>query len=363
MKGKEKLSIAYIHKNWISIRNKRSSQSLSRHNTKGSSNSSNLSKDNKKLSQEGYYHVFVRGYNSYTLFYDIEDRVHFLSILEEESKKTRAKIMAFILMDNHFHLQVFTSQLSNLMGMTLQRYSVRFKRKYGIDGPVFKKTFGRSQIFSSLLVKENLLYILSNASRENMCATHRDYIWSSYNAHPEVILLRKVGMLPLPVLGLEQLEHPKKKLPSSKQCRESLPSPKRRRGSVPSAETFAQSDISQVIKVDPSFMLSAFKDLEDLDNAIHSYEPLKNHLRNIHQPDGPSIDSEPLNVQLQNVPNNNKIITMKPDYEVIALFVDLLNGRKFSMITNYERAQIINKLKREKGATRRQISTILRIKY
>lgn len=141
MRGGEKLSIAYIHKNWISIRNKKTSQSLPRQNSKGSSNSSNLSKVNKKLSQEVCYHVFVRGYNSYTLFYDIEDRVHFLSILDEEAKKACAKIMAFILMDNHFHLQVFTSQLSDLMGMTLQKYSVRFKRKYGIDGPVFKKTF------------------------------------------------------------------------------------------------------------------------------------------------------------------------------------------------------------------------------
>lgn len=121
-----------------------------------------------------------------------------------------------------------------------------------------------------------------------------------------------------------------------------MPSPKRRRGSVPSADTFSHSDISQVIKVDPSFMLSAFKDLEDLDYAIHTYEPL---------------------AQVLSGSNNNKFITMKPDYEVISLFTDLLNGRKFSMISDYERAQIINKLKREKGATRRQISNILRINY
>ena len=51
---------------------------------------------------QSVFHVFVRGYNSYTLFYDNEDRVHFLLILDEEAKRRETRISAFILMDNHF---------------------------------------------------------------------------------------------------------------------------------------------------------------------------------------------------------------------------------------------------------------------
>lgn len=355
MKGRTKLDIACIHKNWIAVQNTKSAR-LSRQISNGSQNVSVI---NQTQPQEGCYHVFVRGYNSYTIFYDIEDRVHFLLILDEEAKKVRAKISAFILMDNHFHLQVFTSQLSCLMGMTLQRYSLRFRRKHGIEGRIFKKIFGRSQIFSLLLAKENLLYILSNASRENICATHRDYVWSSYGAHPEVISLRNTGMLSLPMLVPGKLERPKgisisEKHNSSSSClngKSALPTPKRSRGCLPSAQMIAGSDINQVIMVDSSFMVSAFKSLEDFDYSIHSYEPLKNRL----------LSSQPLDVQPLNTPDTNKSFKITPDYDVIALFNELLNGRKFSMITSYERAQMIQKLKREKNATRRQISSIMRI--
>lgn len=81
--------------------------------------------------------MFVRGYNSYTLFYDNEDRVHFLLILDQEDKKRQAKILAFILMGNHFHLQIVTFQLSILMRITLSKYSQKFNNKYGFKGPVF----------------------------------------------------------------------------------------------------------------------------------------------------------------------------------------------------------------------------------
>lgn len=366
MRGRCKLSISAIRKNWDAVQNTKKTKKLPRHTTKTLSNSSF---ENKAVLEEACFHVFVRGFNSYTLFYDREDRVHFLLILDEEAKRVHARILAFILMDNHFHLQVVTAELTNLMKISLRRYSARFRLKYGINGAVFDRPFGRSQIFSLLLAKENLLYILSNASRENICATHRDYVWSSYSSHPEVIRLRLAGMLQLPMLvprleqvpnfglGSGRLEGSKKVICaqghsdcSSFNGKNCLPAPKRCRGSVPSAEVFALSDVGQLLKVDTSFMVSSFRDLEDLDYAIHSYEPLKKKL---------------LNTQALDAPSSKQIYhyNLTPYYEVIDFFMDLMDGRKFSMITDSERTQMIKTLKSEKGATRRQISSILRIQY
>jgi len=343
MKGRVNLSISCIYNNWIAVQKEKLTK-LSRHT---SNVSGNLSVANKNQVEEGCFHVFVKGFNSYTLFYDNEDRVYLLLFLGEAVKRTEAKIMAFILMDNHFHLQVVTSQLSNLMRLTLYRYSGWFRRKYGIEGPVFKRPFGRSKIFSYLLAKENLLYILSNASRDYMCATHRDYIWSSYNSHPEVISYRKNGMLPL--LGESKSSKKLKNVTGSHSNlseRIPLPIPKRGRGRLPSPEIILQNDITQVLKVDISFMVSSFKDLEELDYSIHSYEPLRNKL---------------LNGGTHNVVKNNSFRKMSLDSEVIELFMELLNGRKFSSITSNEKEQIIRKLKKEKGATHRQVSSIMRI--
>ncbi len=378
MKRRKDLSVSSIYTNWVAVKNAKLAKSNSNASCKlPNTNSSKAKQEINSKSKQGFFHVFVRGYNSYTLFYDNEDRVHFLLILDEEAKKRETKILAFILMDNHFHLQIITSQLSSLMSIVLSRYSRRFRKKYGLEEPVFKRPFGRSEIFSLLLAKENLLYILSNASREHMCPTHRDYIWSSYNSHPEVIQLRKQGMLPL----LERAKYATSYLNS----KTPLPSPKRCRGSLPSARIIAKNDINQVIKVDTSFMVKYFKDLEDLDYSLHSYTPLRSQLitnqhlnYQIHsvscnsrsqslQTNNQHLNyqahSVSCNSQSQSLRRNNNFYKNTPDSEIIDLFVNLLNGRKLTSLTSNERSQIIAKLKKTKRATNRQICSIMRMQY
>ncbi|MDD2583850.1 MAG: hypothetical protein PHE99_02765 [Bacteroidales bacterium] len=384
MKGNDSLNILRIQRNWISVqklktkaKSKSASKSTSKSKTETESkskykptnsllrkNEGNYLKDNinknvcernkiekgkikkgkieNKETEEKCFHVFVRGYNSYSIFYNDEDRVHFLLILDEETKKREARISAFILMDNHFHLQIITSQLQEIMRGTLYRYSRRIKKKYGIEGPIFNKNFGRSVIYSYLLLKENLLYILSNASRENICPTHRDYLWSSYNCHPEVIHLRSIRMLPL-------LEKTVTKEISGQNF---LPEPKKRRGPAPSKERIAKTDISRVITVDESFMIKSYKNLEELDLAIFTYTPLKKQLKK----------PNPFYEHRNNYRPSNWVHKVTPDYQITSLFLELLNGRKFNTISERELIQIANILRREKRATNRQISNTIRKK-
>jgi len=72
MKGKVELSISYIHKNWVAAQKIKLAK-LSRPNLE---TTSKLVIAHKGQTKEGRFHVFVRGHNSYTLFYDKEDRVH-----------------------------------------------------------------------------------------------------------------------------------------------------------------------------------------------------------------------------------------------------------------------------------------------
>lgn len=201
-----------------------------------------------------------------------------------------------------------------------------------------------------MLAKENLLYILSNASREHICATHRDYIWSSYNSHPELIELRKKGMLPLPGEHIACIDiNGRNNTNSTKKTQ--LQTPKRARGSLPSKEKIAKTDINQIITIDTTFMQRAYKNLGELDCSIHSYRPLNEQL----------LSSDSLNTPQLNTRHNNKYFKLTPDAEVVSLFMDLLDGRKLNTVTENERLQIINILRKEKNATKRQISSILRI--
>ncbi len=369
------MSISDIHNNWVAVQKLRLAK-LSRISPVILSESVTI---NKSQAKQVCFHVFVRGYNSYTLFYDNEDRVHFLSILDDEAQKKQATILAFILMDNHFHLQVVTYQLGVLMKNTLSRYSSRFRRKYGLEGAVFKKMFGRSQIFSHLLAKENLLYILSNASRENICVNHREYIWSSYHSHPEVIQLRKNGFLSL--LGENKVDNkasnkldnrPLSKVDNNQDyslynnsCANfkfPLPILKRGRGRLPSAEKIAQNDVSRVLKVDTSFMVSAFKSLEDFDFLIHSYEPFNKRQFNTQSSAMQVFNQENSNLQFNDFPKSNKLVRLTPDSEIIDFFMLLLDGRKFSCLSSSEYSMIMKKLKSKKNATYRQIFSIMRVK-
>jgi len=380
MRRKKDLSISSIYTTWVAVRNAKlaklpknnfnvscrrpiindlkakerfKGKSMLGSNNKFKQNFNCSSKDAvNNQSKQGVFHVFVRGYNSYTLFYDIEDRVQFLLILDEEAKKRATKISAFILMDNHFHLQVITSQLSSLMSKVLSRYSRRFRKKYELIEPVFTRPFGRSQIYSSLLVKENMLYILSNASREHMCPTHRDYFWSSYNTHPEIIQLRAKGMLPL--IGKA------KNRDSYLNNRTPLPIPKRCRGSLPSSRMVANNDINQIIEVDTSFMIDSFKNLQDLDYSVHNYKPLRSQLTHNQKIDNKNHNAV-CNSNSQNLRGNNNFYKTTPDSEIIDLFINLLDGRKLTSLNSNERSQIIAKLKRDKKATKRQIYSIMRI--
>jgi len=142
-----------------------------------------LKKKKRQRPQSGIFHVFVRGTNHKVIFYDNQDRSFFLLILNEETKKFSSKISTFILMDNHIHLQLSTNNLTPIMKGVLSRYAIWFNNRRGWKGPLFEKPFGSSQIFSKSLIKENILYILSNAIREGICKYPEDYAWSSYHSY------------------------------------------------------------------------------------------------------------------------------------------------------------------------------------
>lgn len=114
-------------------------------------------------------------------------------------------------------------------------------------------------------------------------------------------------------------------------------------------------------------MVISFKSLEVFDYAIHSFKPLAKQINNLtsiySQENNSQIpNSKFLDSQLLNIKDSNRIVRLSSDSEVIDLLMELLNGRKLLSLTDHERSQIINKLRKEKKVTKRQISSIMRIK-
>ncbi len=79
----------------------------------------------------GRYHVTARGNERKAIFRDEGDRFQFLELLSELEERFGARIHAYVLMDNHYHLLVETPEanLSRAMHWLGVSYSVGFNRR------------------------------------------------------------------------------------------------------------------------------------------------------------------------------------------------------------------------------------------
>jgi putative transposase len=104
------------------------------------------------------YHVTCRGNERRNIFQDDDDRKKFIRLLSQSLNIYAAKLHAYVLMDNHFHLLVETplGNLSEFMRHFNITYTSNFNRRHSRVGHLYQ---GR---YKSILVeKEAYLSVLS----------------------------------------------------------------------------------------------------------------------------------------------------------------------------------------------------------
>lgn len=87
----------------------------------------------RAVSITGYYHVFDRGNSKQIIFEDDSDRYRFLSDISDRFARHDVAVLAWCLMDNHFHLMVDDpfDNLSKAMQCALTAYAKYFNGKRG----------------------------------------------------------------------------------------------------------------------------------------------------------------------------------------------------------------------------------------
>ena len=133
--------------------------------------------------QSGNIHVFFRGNSRNTVFYDDLEREVFLKKLKSYSNKLESRILAFILMDNHVHIQLITSCLSELFSNFLRDYSKWYNSRKGLSDKLFKTPFSSACKYSDEWILNSNLYILNNPIKAGICKHPSEYEWSSYHFH------------------------------------------------------------------------------------------------------------------------------------------------------------------------------------
>ena len=141
---------------------------------------------------QGYYHVYNRGHNKQTIFYDAKDYRRYLKRLGEYLKKHEVTLLAYCLMPNHLHL-LLRQDGDELIDRFIHRlhtaYTMYFNKKYEKVGAVFQGRFKAKLINTDEYLLHVSRYIHSNpmelfhAQGLAMILKLAAYPWSSYGEY------------------------------------------------------------------------------------------------------------------------------------------------------------------------------------
>ncbi len=132
-----------------------------------------------------FYHVITRGNQRQKIFRDEEDFGKYLEILAGYKDRHKYHLYAYVLMNNHVHLLIETTEipLSKILQGINQSYTAWFNRKYRTVGHLFQ---GRYKAI--LCDRDNYLlslvkYIHLNPVRARLIKTPEEYPWSSHRIY------------------------------------------------------------------------------------------------------------------------------------------------------------------------------------
>ena len=142
-----------------------------------------MSRQARKKSESGIYHVMLRGINKQRIFYDEQDYKMFIKALTAAKDSGNFTLYAYCLMDNHIHLLIKeeAEPLSTIMKRIACRFAYWYNLKYERVGHLFQDRFKSEPIDTDEYFLCVLRYIHQNpvkAGLTNICA---QYEYSSYN--------------------------------------------------------------------------------------------------------------------------------------------------------------------------------------
>ncbi|SHJ13026.1 transposase [Parasporobacterium paucivorans] len=131
------------------------------------------------------YHVVNRGNHSDDIFWEEEDYLEFLKILEITGEQHPFSLLSFCLMSNHIHLQLETKEepIWEIMKAIKMDYTRYYNKKYSLSGHLFQGRYGSKIIEDVYYLLESNRYIHQNPVRAQMVSRPEEYPWSSYGIY------------------------------------------------------------------------------------------------------------------------------------------------------------------------------------
>jgi REP element-mobilizing transposase RayT len=140
----------------------------------------------QKLRDEspGYHHVVTRGNNKRVIYLDDRDRWFFCVTLERIAAKYGWIVIAYCLMENHYHivLRVDERGLSKGMCELNTAYATHFNAEHGRINHLFGKRFWNRRLRTDRSLMNAVRYVVQNPRRAGKPGPLDGHRWTSYAA-------------------------------------------------------------------------------------------------------------------------------------------------------------------------------------
>ena len=137
-----------------------------------------------RLTLAGYpHHVIQRGNNRQEIFTSVADYRQLLSLLEENARRFKVEVHAYVLMTNHFHLLATPQNdkgLPLLMQAVGRSYVRYFNDSRGRSGSLWEGRYRSTLIETDRYLLACMAYIDLNPVRAGMVSEAIDFAWSSH---------------------------------------------------------------------------------------------------------------------------------------------------------------------------------------
>ena len=132
----------------------------------------------------GYHHVWCRGNNKRPIVLDARDRRTLLEQTDTVARRFGWKVLAYCLMDNHYHLVIEIDERGMSRGFCRLNtgYATTFNKRHGRMNHLFGKRYGSKPIEDEASLLETCRYVLMNPVRAGLVKRPQDYRWSSFRA-------------------------------------------------------------------------------------------------------------------------------------------------------------------------------------
>jgi putative transposase len=132
------------------------------------------------------HHVMVRGIDGIAIFRDDKDREDLLSRIEQLADTSSTRVLAWVLMDNHIHLLLFSgpSGIAAFMRRLLTGYAIWFNHRYQRSGHLFQNRYKSIVCDEDIYLLELVRYIHLNPKRAGVVRSVEEldrYRWSGHS--------------------------------------------------------------------------------------------------------------------------------------------------------------------------------------